>query len=160
MTMRESVTGVPEYALDPVRKAATLATNSRDRKPTVEIICGVSSKGRWCSNLLGGVWTNEYGTVVIVNRLERGDRRDYYRTVAYDREERLRIWNEEGFVVEEPVLLRRDGRWRTVPGEERLATVRCLRHGSWLLDLNAVVKRFGEARTVGKALKYGSAPPS
>jgi len=160
MTIGKSATGVPAYAFDPVRKAATLATNAHDGKPTVEIICAVPTKGRWCSNLLGGLWTNGYGTVVLVNRMESGDGRKYYKRVSYNREERQRIWSEEGFVVEEPVLIRLDGAWQTVPGEEERATVRCLRHGTWLLDLDAVVARFGEARRTRKALKYGSAPPT
>jgi hypothetical protein len=156
--MATTLTAVPEYARDPIRIAATLAANERDGKPTVEIICAVPAKGLWCSNLLGGLWVTQYGAVITINRLDRGDGRAYYKRVSYNREERLRIWKKEGFVVEEPVLFRLGGEWRRVPGEEEHATVRCLRHGTWLLNLDAVVKKLAEARTVGKALKYGTAP--
>jgi len=47
---------VPDHAADRVRKTVTLATNARDGKPTVEIICALATGGIWCSNLLGGVW--------------------------------------------------------------------------------------------------------
>jgi hypothetical protein len=154
------MTELPAAAFDPIRMAAVQAMNARDRKPKVEILCAVTSKGLWCANLLGGVWITKHGTVILVNRLGPGDNRAAFKRVSYDREARLRIWSERGFIIEEPVLLQVRGEWHPVPGPFEPPTVRCVRHGEWLLDGEGVIQKLDVARATNKALRFGSAPPS
>jgi len=151
------VTEIPAFAYHPIRKAAVMAMNSRDGKPTPDIRCGVAYRGRSCRRPLGGIWMTRHGTILLVNRLGYSLPREDYQRILRSREEREGLWREQGFVDEEPILVHLDGRWHHVPGAEDKATVLCPRHGSWALDL-APIKRL-TPRQLRESESIGSSRP-
>jgi len=149
------VTEVPTYAFHPIRRAAVMAMNSRDGRPTTDIRCGEPYRGRQCRRILGGIWTTRYGTILLVNRLGNSYRRRIYTRILHSRYEREGLWREQGFVDEEPLLLHLDGEWHLVPGAEDQCSVLCPRHGTWSLDLTPIRGRtpreLAELSTIGSA---------
>jgi len=139
---------IPDYVFDPIRKSATLATNTRSGRPLVEIRCDIPFGAEVCGRPLGGAWVTSTGVVVIVNRLRPRDSVRAYLRLASRPDERMRTWIEEGAFPEEPVLFEVDGTWHRVPGPEGVPTVRCPRrgHGPRVLDLDAVIAKVGLAR--------------
>jgi hypothetical protein len=153
------VSDLPRYFFEPVYRAAGLALGRREGDPIVDIRCAVSYSRRSCSKPLGGAYVTPHGIVVTLNRLGRHDTVGYYQRIRRDRELRERVWEEQGFIDEIPVLLwTRDSSWRVVPGPDEEPTVCCPRDGSWALDLEAIEAKVAEARMTRRKLRYGTAP--
>lgn len=144
----------PAWIRDPVRQRATLAMNTRNGKPTVNICCGYQYRKGYCSKPLGGVWRTTHGTVIVLNRLMAPESVHQYNQVAAQPELRRRLWREGGSYIELAPFIRFDGTWHRVPGEEGEDLVRCVRHGAWPLDLESLASRVELAIATRHRLQY------
>jgi hypothetical protein len=153
-----TATPLPWYAGDPIRRHASTALNMRKGKALVDIRCAVPVGARTCGWHLGGAWSTPQGTVVLVNRLKRGEA-SWYGRVSQSPETRQRLWEDDGFVPEIPIMLRRGGGvWHDVPGDEKHALVRCPKHGSWALDRGLLKAKVEEAFIIKRATRFQTRP--
>lgn len=149
------------YMADPVRQRAAGAINTREGKPIVDIRCAGSVQGWTCGRHLGGVWETSYGTVVIVNRLNKDESVAQYQRYAQQPKLRFEMEREGHGFVEMPAFLQVEGDWYPVPGaSEEDAWVRCPRagHGRWPLDLASLRQRVHLAVVTRRNLQYPTLP--
>lgn len=135
--------------------------NRRDGRPIVEIRCAATDRGRICGKPLGGVWNTDSGTIVTVNRLKPRESVRHFQAVAQRRDKRQGTWQEQGFTLELPVAHQPQprGAWHLVETEDGVAPVRCPRHGTWALDMQAVQERVARWRSTWTLQTMGTVPP-